>query len=64
MASSTVIYVRWKVTGRIEIFTNLGRLFYVYNPEQLGVSRHTLNKRDLTSGYSNEYLEMFKLSLR
>lgn len=64
MATSTVIYLRWKVTGRIEIFSNLGRLFSVYGTDQLGISRHTLNKKNLSDGYSNEYLELFKLPLR
>jgi hypothetical protein len=60
MRSQTVIYVRWKITGRIEHFTNLGKLYWRYKDDQLGVSRHTLNKKDLFSGFQNDVVEILK----
>jgi hypothetical protein len=60
----TALYIKWKVTGRIELFVNLGKLYSVYNSEDLGVSRNTLSKKDLYSGYSNEYIEMYKMVIR
>jgi len=60
MKSRTVIYVRWKLTGRIEHFTNLGKLYDKYKNDELGVSRHTLNKRDLYSMFQNESVEILK----
>lgn len=63
MRSQTVICVRWKLTGRIEVFTNLGKLYWKHNDEQLGVSRWTLNKKNLSEGYQNETIEVFKLGV-
>ncbi len=60
MRYRTVIYVRWKLTGRFEIFINLGKLYSFYSEEELGVSRHTLNKKELFDGYHNEAIEVFK----
>lgn len=60
----TALYIRWKATGRMELFVNLGKLYSQYDQNQLGVSRNTLSKKDLYSGYSNEYVDVFKLPLR
>jgi len=60
MRSQTVICVRWKLTGRIEVFTNLGKLYWKYSDAQLGVSRWTLNKKNLFEGYQNETIEVIK----
>jgi len=60
----TALYIKWKVTGRIELFVNLGKLYDVYDSEDLGVSRYTLSKKDLHSGYSNEYVEIYKMCIR
>ncbi len=60
----TALYIRWKATGRMELFVNLGKLYSQYDQEQLGVSRNTLSKKNLYSGYSNEYVDIFKLPLR
>jgi hypothetical protein len=48
----------------MELFVNLGKLYSQYDQDQLGVSRNTLSKKDLYSGYSNEYIDIFKLPLR
>jgi len=63
MRGSTVIYVKWKITGRIEIFVNLGKLYSIYSSSELGVSRHTLGKKDLYSGYSSEIVDVFKFHI-
>jgi hypothetical protein len=60
MRYKTVIYIRWKLTGRFELFINLGKLYSSYSESELGVSRHTLNKKDLFSGYHNNTIEVFK----
>jgi hypothetical protein len=60
MRSQTVIYVRWKLTGRIEIFVNLGKLYNNYSNEQLGVSRSTLDRKNLFELYQNDVIEMLK----
>lgn len=60
MRSETIIYLRWKLTGRIEFFVNLGKLYSYYTDVELGVSRHTLNKKDLSLGYQNGIIEIRK----
>lgn len=63
MRSSTVICIRWKITGRIELFNNLGKLYSSYSDGILGVSRHTLNRKDLFEGFQNEFVEIYKMRL-
>lgn len=60
----TALYIRWKATGRMELFVNLGKLYTRYNQEQLGVSRSTLAKKDLYEGYTNTFVDIFKLPLQ
>lgn len=60
MRSNTIICVRWKLTGRIEHFSNLGKLYWRYNDDQLGVSRWTLNKKNLFDGFQSETVEILK----
>jgi hypothetical protein len=64
MRSSTLICIRWKLTGRIEIFNNLGKLYSAYSGNTLGVSRGTLDRKDLFDGYQNNTIEIYKISLR
>ena len=64
MRSSTLICIRWKLTGRIEIFNNLGKLYSEYSTNTLGVSRGTLDRKDLFDGYQNNAIEIYKISLR
>ena len=60
MRSQTVIVIRWKMTGKVESFVNLGKLFYNYDSGQLGVSRFTLDRKDLFDGYQNDAVEIIK----
>jgi hypothetical protein len=60
MRSQTAICIRWKLTGRIEIFVNLGKLYSYYSSEQLGVSRATLDRKNLFDGYQNNAVEIIK----
>jgi len=60
MRSQTALCIRWKLTGRIEIFVNLGKLYSHYNGEQLGVSRSTLDRKNLFEGYQNDTVEIIK----
>jgi hypothetical protein len=60
MRYRTVIYIKWKLTGRFEIFINLGKLYKKYSDSQIGVSRYTLSKKDLYIGYNNDVVEIFK----
>jgi hypothetical protein len=60
MRSQTAICVRWKLTGRMEIFVNLGKLYNNYSNEQLGVSRSTLDRKNLFELYENDVIEILK----
>jgi hypothetical protein len=59
MRSQTAICIRWKLTGRIEVFVNLGKLYSYYSNEQLGVSRATLDRKNLFDGYQIEILKNY-----
>lgn len=63
MRSSTIICVRWKLTGRIELFNNLGKLYSTYSDGILGVSRYTLDRKNLFEGYQNDLIEIYKMRL-
>ena len=63
MRSSTIICIRWKLTGRIEIFNNLGKLYSSYSDGVLGVSRYTLDRKNLFDGYQNDVVEIYKMKL-
>jgi hypothetical protein len=63
MRSETIIYLRWKLTGRIDFFVNLGKLYSYYTDVEMGVSRHTLNKKDLSIGYENGIIEVRKVQV-
>lgn len=60
MRSQTVIVVRWKLTEKIESFVNLGKLYNTYDSSQLGVSRWTLDRKDLFDGYQNDTVQIIK----
>lgn len=60
MRSQTVICIRWKLSGRIEVFVNLGKVFTRYSNSELGVSRASLDRKDLFSGYQNGVVEILK----
>ena len=61
MRSQTAICIRWKLTGRIEVFVNLGKVYSNYSNEQLGVSRATLDRKNLFEGYQNDMVEIYKM---
>jgi len=48
------------MTGKVESFVNLGKLFQNYDSGQLGVSRFTLDRKDLFDGYQNDAVEITK----
>ncbi len=60
MRSQTIIYIRWKLTGRIEHFVNLGKVYSYYKNNEVGISRASLDRKDLFSGYQNEVIEILK----
>lgn len=60
MRSQTVIIVNWKLTDRIEAFVNLGKLYAHYSSTELGVSRWTLDRKDLFDGYENDTVLIMK----
>ena len=64
MRSTTLICLRWKLTGRIEIFNNLGKLYSTYSGGILGVSRYTLDRKNLFEGYHNDVIELYKINLK
>jgi hypothetical protein len=64
MRSQTVIIVRWKLSDRIEVFVNLGKLYDQYNNNELGVSRWTLDRKDLFNGYENDTILIMKTYIK
>jgi hypothetical protein len=56
----TIIYIKWLGTGDVEHFRNLSNLYKKYDITRLGVSIHTLNRKNLTQGYKNEIVEIIK----
>jgi hypothetical protein len=60
MSSNTIICVVWKLTGRVEHFVNLGKLYSYYGNDELGISRSSLNKKDLFDGYDTETIKILK----
>lgn len=60
MRSETIICVVWKLTGRIEHFVNLGKLYTYYGNDELGISRSSLNKKNLFNGYDTETIKILK----
>lgn len=64
MRSQTIIHVRWKLTDRIEVFVNLGKLYSHYNNDELGVSRWTLDRKDLYDGYESDIIEIKKMFVK
>lgn len=64
MRGLTVVCLRWRLTGRIEIFSNLGKLYDCYDKDRLGVSRYTLDRRNLYELYQNDAVEIIKLYVK
>lgn len=64
MRSNTVICLRWKMSGRIEHFVNLGKLFTYYSGGDLQVNRSKLNRTNLFSGYENSTVQIFKTVIK
>lgn len=64
MRSQTILIVRWKLTGRMEVFVNLGKLYSAYNSSSLGVSRYTLDRKNLLEGFQNEVVEILKAPVK
>ena len=63
MRSNTIICVRWKLTGRLEVFVNLGKLYTRYSDVELGVSRWTLHKKNLEKSWQNDTVEIIKVNI-
>lgn len=61
--TTTVIGLRWKADNLIEVFVNLGKLFAKYDAEKLGVSRFTLDRKNLYEGYENDVIVLRKLEI-
>jgi len=61
--TKTVISLLWKADNCFEVFVNLGKLFAKYEAEKLGVSRFTLDRKDLKEGYENEIVALRKLEI-
>ena len=61
--TTTIISLRWKADNSIEVFVNMGKLFAKYDADKLGVSRYTLDRKDLKEGYENEIVHLQKHEL-
>jgi hypothetical protein len=64
MRSETVIYLRWKISNRVEVFVNLGKLYTSYSSDDLGITRWTLDRKDLFSGWENDTVEIRKIYVK
>ena len=65
MASTkTVIFLKWKISGRIEHFVNLGKLYSFYKENEIGIPRNTLSRKDLTIGFENDIVYILKSVLK
>lgn len=64
MRNNTVIYLRWKLSKRVEIFTTLGKLYDAYDSDDIGVSRSQLNRRDILNMYENDTIELQKVFVK
>lgn len=60
---SSVIVLRWLETGEIEIFQDLGKLFAVYGPEHLWVTRRNLYYKNLQVEYLTNVVGIRKADL-
>lgn len=63
MRSKTIIVLRWVLSGRIEVFHNLGKLYLKYPDDMIGITRHGLSKKNLKNGYHNSTVEVYKLEV-
>jgi len=61
---NTIIFLRWKLTGRIEHFANLNSVYKYYDDGELGVSIYTLYKKNLKEGYQNDTIQIMKCELK
>ncbi len=64
MTSSTIIHIEWKISKRKEVFVNLGKLYSFYHDGELGVSRWTLNRKNLYNGYENDIVAIRKYDIK
>ena len=63
MVNKTVYFLRWKLTNRIECFTALTNIYKKYSVDMIGISIYALYKKNLRSGWSNDYIEIVKLKI-
>jgi len=61
MRNKNLIGVYWKITGRIEVFSNLGKLYSTYDGSILGISKWTLHRKDLIEGWENDIVKIQKI---
>jgi hypothetical protein len=64
MRSQTIISLTWRISGRTEVFVNLGKLFSKYDSDSLGVSRYTLDRKNLFEGYQNDTIQLVKILVK
>lgn len=62
MRNTNVICVYWKITGRLEVFSNLGKLYTKYENSILGVSKWTLYRKNLEEGWENGFIKIQKVN--
>lgn len=64
MRNNTIIFLRWKLSNRVEIFVNLGKLYSTYKPDEIGVSRSQLNRKNLYEMYENDTIQLQKCYIK
>ena len=63
MYNKSIIHLKWKLSGRIDIFTTLSGLFKTYNADLIGISIHSLYRVDLYKGWENDTVIIRKIDV-
>ena len=64
MIGDKVIMVFWKISGRIDMFHKLSRIYDVYPNNEVGTSIHSLYRKNLEEGYENDTVVIRKYKFR
>ena len=58
-----VIYLKWRMVGRVEIFRSLQAMLRKYPNGELGISKYAIYKKNLEDGYYNSSVEIRRYEL-
>lgn len=61
MRNRILICVYWKITGRLEVYTTMTKLYEKHEDTILGVSKWTLYRKNLFEGWENDVVKIQKI---